>query len=191
MKKADVRARIEEIGIIPGIRVSKPDRARFAAQAVHTGGIPIAEITMTVPGAIEVISYLTKTFPEMVVGAGTVLDCETAHRCRDAGAKFLTSTGLVTEVVEFALKNDVIVFPGACTPTEVIDAWKAALSRYGWRQLHPFAKAAFPPDSSDRHRRGEPVDSGKFHPGRGHGIGHRSRADQPGGSPRNERRTDL
>jgi 2-dehydro-3-deoxyphosphogluconate aldolase/(4S)-4-hydroxy-2-oxoglutarate aldolase len=124
MKKADVRARIEEIGIIPGIRASKPDRARFAAEAVRTGGIPIAEITMTVPGAIEVIAYLTKTFPEMVVGAGTVLDCETARRCLDAGARFLTSTGLVTDVVEFALKNDVIVFPGACTPTEVIDAWK-------------------------------------------------------------------
>src|SRR5215475_2834491 len=117
MKKADVRACIEEIGIIPGIRVSKPDRARFAAEAVRTAGIPIAEITMTVPGAIDVIAHLTKTFREMVVGAGTVLDCETARRCLDAGAQFLTSTGLVVEVVEFALKNDVIVFPGACTPT--------------------------------------------------------------------------
>jgi len=124
MKKAEVRARIEEIGIIPGIRVSTPERARFAAEAVNRSGIPIAEITMTVPGAIEVISHLAKNFPEMVVGAGTVLDAETARRCLGAGATFLTSTGLVPEVVEFALKNDAVVFPGAMTPTEVIAAWK-------------------------------------------------------------------
>ena len=61
----------------------------------------------------------------MVVGAGTILDIETAQRCLDAGAKFLTSPGLVLEVVEFALKNGVVVFPGALTPTEVITAWKA------------------------------------------------------------------
>jgi len=60
-----------------------------------------------------------------VVGAGTVLDTDTAQRCLDAGAQFLTSPGLVTEVVEFAVKHDVVVFPGALTPTEVITAWKA------------------------------------------------------------------
>ena len=125
MKNAEVRARIEEIGIIPGIRVSTPERARFAAEAVNRSGIPIAEITMTVPGAIDVITHLAKNLPEMVVGAGTVLDAEMARRCLDAGATFLTSTGLVTEVVEFALKNDVVVFPGAMTPTEVIEAWEA------------------------------------------------------------------
>jgi 2-dehydro-3-deoxyphosphogluconate aldolase/(4S)-4-hydroxy-2-oxoglutarate aldolase len=124
MNKAQVRARIEEIGIIPGIRVTKAGRARFAAEAVHRAGIPIAEITMTVPGGDEVISHLAKNLPDMVVGAGTVLDIETARRCLDAGATFLTSTGLVPEVVEFALKNDVVVFPGAMTPTDVITAWK-------------------------------------------------------------------
>jgi 2-dehydro-3-deoxyphosphogluconate aldolase/(4S)-4-hydroxy-2-oxoglutarate aldolase len=124
MKKADVRRRIEEIGIIPGIRVSKPERASFAAEAVNRAGLPIAEITMTVPGATDVITHLAKSFPEMVVGAGTVLDTETARRCLDAGASFLTSTGLVPDVVEFALQNDVVVFPGALTPTEVIAAWK-------------------------------------------------------------------
>jgi 2-dehydro-3-deoxyphosphogluconate aldolase/(4S)-4-hydroxy-2-oxoglutarate aldolase len=125
MKKLEVRARIEEIGIIPGVRVSKSEHALYAAEAVNRAGIPIAEITMTVPNAIEVISDLAKNLPDMVVGAGTVLDTETAHRCLDAGAKFLTSTGLVMEVVEFALKNDIVVFPGALTPTEVIAAWKA------------------------------------------------------------------
>ena len=124
MTKSDVRTRIEQIGIIPGIRVSTPEHAIFAAEAVATGGIPIAEITMTIPGAIHVISHLVKHRPEMMVGAGTVLDTEMARRCLDSGASFLTSTGLVPEVVEFALKNDLIVFPGAVTPTEVITAWK-------------------------------------------------------------------
>ncbi|MGD0775262.1 MAG: bifunctional 4-hydroxy-2-oxoglutarate aldolase/2-dehydro-3-deoxy-phosphogluconate aldolase [Candidatus Solibacter sp.] len=125
MTRALVRARIEEIGILPAIRVSSSADALFAAEAVYHCGIPVAEITMTTPGAIEVISLLAKDFPEMIVGAGTVLDADTARRCLDAGAKFLTSTGLVLEVVEFALKNDVVVFPGALTPTEVIAAWRA------------------------------------------------------------------
>jgi len=125
MKKSEVRAVIEDIGIIPGVRVSVPDEARFAAEAVHRAGIPIAEITMTVPKAIDVISYLAKKLPDMVVGAGTVLDTETAQRCIDAGAKFLTSPGLITKVVDFAVKNDILVFPGALTPTEVITAWAA------------------------------------------------------------------
>ncbi len=125
MKKNEVRARIEEIGIIPAVRASSADDARFAAETVHRAGIPIAEITMTVPGAIEVIADLTKGIPGMIVGAGTVLDMETARRCLDAGAKFLTSPGLVLELVAFAIENDVVVFPGALTPTEVITAWKA------------------------------------------------------------------
>ena len=125
MKKAAVRARIEEIGIVPGIRVTRHDRALFAAEAINRAGISIVEITMTVPGALGVISTLAKNFPEMAVGAGTVLDIETASKCLDAGARFLTSTGLVEEVVEFALRKDVVVFPGAVTPTEVIAAWKA------------------------------------------------------------------
>ncbi|MBZ5594540.1 MAG: bifunctional 4-hydroxy-2-oxoglutarate aldolase/2-dehydro-3-deoxy-phosphogluconate aldolase [Acidobacteriia bacterium] len=125
MTKAQVRARIEEIGIVPGIRVSASEHARYAAEAVNRAGIPIAEVTMTVPGATDVISHVARTLPDMIVGAGTVLDVETARRCLDAGAKFLTITGLVLEVVEFALKHDVVVFPGALTPTEVIAAWKS------------------------------------------------------------------
>jgi 2-dehydro-3-deoxyphosphogluconate aldolase / (4S)-4-hydroxy-2-oxoglutarate aldolase len=125
MKKSEVRARIEEIGIIPAIRVSSADAALFAAEAVFNSGIPIAEITMTTPGAIEVIARLTKDFPGMVVGAGTVLNTETARECLAAGAQFLTSPGLVVRVVEFALDTDVLIFPGALTPTEVIAAWQA------------------------------------------------------------------
>jgi len=80
---------------------------------------------MTVPGAIDVIARLAKTLPDMVVGAGTVLDSDTALRCLDAGAKFITSPGLVMEVVESAVKKGVAVLPGALTPSEVIAAWKA------------------------------------------------------------------
>lgn len=125
MKREEVRARIEEIAIIPAVRVSSPEEAHFAATAVNHGGIPIAEITVTVPGAVDVIARLVRDFPKMIVGAGTVLDIETAKRCIDAGAHFLTSPGLVLEVVEFAAKKEIAVFPGALTPTEVITAWKA------------------------------------------------------------------
>jgi 2-dehydro-3-deoxyphosphogluconate aldolase / (4S)-4-hydroxy-2-oxoglutarate aldolase len=125
MKKAEVRARIEEIGIIPAIRVSTPELARFAIEAINRAGIPIAEVTMTVPSALDVISQLARSLPEMIVGAGTVLDTETAQRCLDAGAKFLTSPGLVMEVVEFAVRKGLVVFPGVLTPTDVIMAWKA------------------------------------------------------------------
>lgn len=125
MTSLDVCARIQTVGILPGIRVASSGDALFGAEAVYHAGIPIAEITMTVPGAIDVIACLRKTHPEMIVGAGTVLDADTARCCLDAGAMFLTSTGLVLEVVEFARKNDVPIFPGALTPTEVITAWKA------------------------------------------------------------------
>lgn len=125
MKKEAVRARIEEIGIIPGLRVRTAGQARYAAEALNHAGIPIAEITMTVPGALEVIRDLLESFPGMVVGAGTVLDLETAERCVDAGARFLTSTGFIQEVVEFARGKGILVVPGALTPSEVIHAWKA------------------------------------------------------------------
>jgi 2-dehydro-3-deoxyphosphogluconate aldolase/(4S)-4-hydroxy-2-oxoglutarate aldolase len=125
VKKEEVRARIEEIGIIPAVRVAAAEHASYAAEALHRSGIPIAEITMTVPGALEVISAIAQNIPEMIVGAGTVLDVETAQRCLDAGAKFLTSTGFVPEVVEFAAKKGILVIAGALTPTEVINSWKA------------------------------------------------------------------
>jgi 2-dehydro-3-deoxyphosphogluconate aldolase / (4S)-4-hydroxy-2-oxoglutarate aldolase len=125
VNKEQVRARIEEIAIIPGVRVGSAEHARYAAEALERSGIPIAEITMTVPRAVEVISDLASRLPEMVIGAGTVLDVQTAERCVDAGAKFVTSTGFVPEVVEFARTKGVLVIPGALTPSEVLQAWKA------------------------------------------------------------------
>jgi 2-dehydro-3-deoxyphosphogluconate aldolase / (4S)-4-hydroxy-2-oxoglutarate aldolase len=125
MDRNEVRARIKEIGIIPSVRVSAKELALFGAESVNQAGIPIVEITMTVPGAVEVIAQLVRDDPTFVVGAGTVLDTETARRCLDAGACFVTSPGLVPKVVEFVLKNNVVLIPGAMTPSEIIAAWQA------------------------------------------------------------------
>jgi 2-dehydro-3-deoxyphosphogluconate aldolase/(4S)-4-hydroxy-2-oxoglutarate aldolase len=125
MTKEEVRARIEEIGVIPAVRFRSAEDARFATQAVSRGGIPIVEITMTVPGAIALIADLARNSPDVIVGAGTIFDKETASRCLDAGAKFLTSPGLDLQLVECAPSKDVVVLAGALTPTEVTMAWKA------------------------------------------------------------------
>jgi 2-dehydro-3-deoxyphosphogluconate aldolase/(4S)-4-hydroxy-2-oxoglutarate aldolase len=125
LNKEEIRARIREIGIIPAVRLYSAEDALFAAEAVCDAGIPIVEVTMTVPGAVKVIYELTRQNKEITVGAGTLQDVETAHRCLDAGASFLTSTGFDPEVVNFAFKRSVVVFPGACTPTEIVTAWKS------------------------------------------------------------------
>jgi 2-dehydro-3-deoxyphosphogluconate aldolase/(4S)-4-hydroxy-2-oxoglutarate aldolase len=106
------------------VRFNSAEDALYAAETVYHAGIPVAEITMTIPGAIGVIRDLAKRYPKMVVGAGTVLDAGTARLCTDAGARFLTSTGWVPEVLEVALLNNVVGIPGALTPSEVIAAWK-------------------------------------------------------------------
>ena len=81
MKREDIIALIEEIGVFPGIRVKSGDQAFYAAETLYRAGIPVAEITMTVPGGIEAIRQLAQKYPKMAVGAGTVLDEETAKRC--------------------------------------------------------------------------------------------------------------
>ena len=125
MNKQEVRARIEEIGIIPAIRVSSAEDALFAAEAVAAGGIPIVEVTITVPGALDVIHHLAVDRLDVIQGAGTVLDLAWARRCVDAGAQFLTSPGFDPKIVEFAAQENIVVFPGALTPTEVMAAAKA------------------------------------------------------------------
>jgi 2-dehydro-3-deoxyphosphogluconate aldolase / (4S)-4-hydroxy-2-oxoglutarate aldolase len=125
MKRKEACAEIEKIGIIPAIRSSSAEDAHFAAEAVSRGGIPIVEITMTVPGAIDVISHLVRFHPQMLVGAGTVMNVETARQCVGAGASFLTSSGFRPAIVDFAAKEDIAVLPGALTPTEVVTAWEA------------------------------------------------------------------
>ena len=126
MDKQKVRDRIMEIGIVPVVRASSPGEARIAATAVCQGGIPIVEITMTVPGALEVIRELAKNnASDVLVGAGTVLNAEAARRCLEAGAQFLVSPGLNLKTVELAVREGKLIMAGALTPTEVITAWEA------------------------------------------------------------------
>jgi 2-dehydro-3-deoxyphosphogluconate aldolase / (4S)-4-hydroxy-2-oxoglutarate aldolase len=125
MTREDVCAKIQSVGLIPAVRVSTPEEALFAAEAVSRGGIPIVELTMTVPKAAELIAHLVKKHPKMVVGAGTVLDVETACACLEAGARFITSPGLDIATVEFVAKQGVAVLPGALTPSEIMAAVKA------------------------------------------------------------------
>jgi 2-dehydro-3-deoxyphosphogluconate aldolase/(4S)-4-hydroxy-2-oxoglutarate aldolase len=126
MDKQQIRDRITEIGIIPVVRASSPREARIAADAVCEGGIHIVEITMTVPGAVEVIRELTKGgSSDILVGAGTVLNPEAARHCLDAGAQFLVSPGLNVQTIELAAREGKLMMAGALTPTEVITAWDA------------------------------------------------------------------
>jgi 2-dehydro-3-deoxyphosphogluconate aldolase/(4S)-4-hydroxy-2-oxoglutarate aldolase len=125
LNKAQVSAKIREIGIVPAVRLHTAEEALFAAEAMAGAGIPIVEVTITVPSALEVIRHLALSSPDLIVGAGTVLDLGWARRCLDAGARFLTSPGFDPKIVEFAVHEGVVVFPGASTPTEVMEAAKA------------------------------------------------------------------
>ncbi len=120
--KEEVCARIKEIGILPAIRVASAQDALFAAGEMLKCGISVVELTMTVPGAIGVLSELKRTSPELIVGAGTVLSIETARACLDAGAMFVTSPGMDPKIVDFTVRQNVAAIPGALTPTEVMVA---------------------------------------------------------------------
>jgi 2-dehydro-3-deoxyphosphogluconate aldolase/(4S)-4-hydroxy-2-oxoglutarate aldolase len=126
MTKQEVARKVAEIGIVPVIRAATAKQGMMASEAVCEGGITVVEITMTVPGAIELISQLVKSMGSSVlVGAGTVLDAGTAQRCIDAGAEFLVSPGFDFETVKFANRVGKLIMAGGLTPTEVISAWKA------------------------------------------------------------------
>jgi len=126
MTRDQVKTRIIEIGILPVIRAASADQGMRAAEAVHRGGIPVVEMTMTVPGAIDAIAQLSKTMgSEILIGAGTVLDAETAQQCLDAGAQFLVSPGFDLETVKLANRTGTLIMAGALTPTEIITAWNS------------------------------------------------------------------
>jgi 2-dehydro-3-deoxyphosphogluconate aldolase/(4S)-4-hydroxy-2-oxoglutarate aldolase len=127
MKKQEVRALIEKIGIVPVIRTATPQEAKFAAEAVWQGGIPIVEITMTIPQALDVISELVKAMPRLLVGAGTVVNQDLALQCFDAGAQFLVTPGYSQKTVAAAQNLDMLIMAGALTPTEVMTAWDAGV----------------------------------------------------------------
>ena len=126
MTREEAAAKIREIGVIPIVRAASAKHALQAAEAVCAGGIPIVEITMTVPGAVDLIAQLSKAVgQEILVGAGTVLDAQTAQRCMDAGAEFIVSPGLDLDTVEHVKRLGKLMAAGALTPTEVVNAWKA------------------------------------------------------------------
>jgi len=119
----DVISRIGEIGIIPVVRSASVDLARRVVEAISAGGIPIVEITLTVPDAPAVIRHVVRHYGNTIlVGAGTVLSAEQARECVDSGAEFLVSPGLSNSVLLEGLTEGKLVIPGAMTPTELMNA---------------------------------------------------------------------
>jgi len=126
MEKSQVLERIKSIGIIPVVRASSGDEALAAVEAIKAGGLSVLEITMTVPGAVGIIEQVAKRYgDEVLVGAGTVLNAETARDCLAAGAQFIVSPALNLETIAFCRDAGCAIMPGALTPTEVVTAWSA------------------------------------------------------------------
>ncbi len=126
MNKTEVIRRIKEIGVIPVVRASSEEEAISVVEAIKAGGLPIREITMTVPRAVQVIQTLSARYgSQALVGAGTVLDPESARACILAGARFIVSPALNLETIACCRELDVAVIPGALTPTEIVMAWNA------------------------------------------------------------------
>jgi 2-dehydro-3-deoxyphosphogluconate aldolase/(4S)-4-hydroxy-2-oxoglutarate aldolase len=126
MTTQTILASIIEIGIVPVVRTSTAEGAIKAIEAVHRGGIRAAEITMTVPGAIKALEKLADQFGDKIMlGAGTVLDPETARICMLAGAQFFVTPNLRPETIEMVKRYSKVIMPGAMTPTEVLTAWEA------------------------------------------------------------------
>ncbi len=126
MNKSEVLQRIRDIGVIPVVRASSEKEAILAVDAIKAAGLPILEITMTVPGAVQVIEALSSRYSnDAIVGAGTVLDPEKARACIGAGARFIVSPALNLETIACCRELDVAVMPGALTPTEIVLAWNA------------------------------------------------------------------
>ena len=118
--------RIQEIGIVPVVRAANVDEARRVIDAIHSGGIPIIEVTMTVPNAPAIIQELARHYGDSVLtGAGTVTTAAQAQICLDAGAQFLVSPGLSVAVLKTAAQRGILAIPGALTPTELMAALEA------------------------------------------------------------------
>jgi 2-dehydro-3-deoxyphosphogluconate aldolase / (4S)-4-hydroxy-2-oxoglutarate aldolase len=126
MNKKEILRHIHKVGLVPVLRAPSADLAIAAALAIEAGGVPILEVTMTVPCALEVVAALVKSSQgRVLVGAGTVLDAETARSCILAGAQFIVSPALNVKTIELCHRYSVPVFPGALTPTEIVTAWEA------------------------------------------------------------------
>lgn len=126
MTKDQILSFIKGVGIVPVVRATSAEAAIKAVEAIYAGGIRAAEITMTVPGAIKALEKTADAFGDkLVLGAGTVLDAETARACMLAGAEFFVSPSLKLETIEMARRYSKPIMPGALTPTEVLTAWEA------------------------------------------------------------------
>ena len=126
MKREAILSSLIDLGIVPIVRTDSADAAIRAMQAVYRGGIRAAEITMTVPGAIKALEKLADEFGDrMILGAGTVLDPETARACMLAGAEFFVTPALNLKTIEMARRYSKVIMPGALTPTEILAAWEA------------------------------------------------------------------
>jgi 2-dehydro-3-deoxyphosphogluconate aldolase/(4S)-4-hydroxy-2-oxoglutarate aldolase len=125
MRKEQIIAKLREIGLVPVLRAESEEQALGIASAIAAGGVTVLEITMTVPGAIRVMSRLTKERPDILIGAGTVLDPETARMCMLEGAQFVVSPALNLQTIEMCHRYSIAVLPGALTPTEIVTAWQA------------------------------------------------------------------
>lgn len=126
MEKKHVIDAIIECGIVAVVRAESSELALRAVEAALAGGVNAIEVTFTVPGALEVIRTLSKgVSSDVILGAGTVLDPQTALDAVDAGARFIVSPNVNLATIEAAKSKGVAVFPGAFTPTEVLTAWQA------------------------------------------------------------------
>jgi len=126
MSREQILEKIREVGLVPVLRAPSAETAIAAASAIESGGVPILEITMTVPGAIGVIRAVVESSQgRVLVGAGTVLDPETARACILAGAEFIVSPSLNVKTIELCRRYAIPVIPGALTPTEIVTAWEA------------------------------------------------------------------
>lgn len=121
LKLEDIVRRVGEVGIVPVVRASTVEEANLAVDAICDGGIPVVEITMTVPNAVTVIRELAqRRGGDVLIGAGTVTNAEQAESCIRAGAQFLVSPGLALSVLAVARANGKLAIPGALTPTELM-----------------------------------------------------------------------
>ena len=126
MHKSGVLQRIREVGLVPVLRADSEEEALAIAYALEAGGVTILEVTMTVPGAVNAIRRLSEEAGDRIlIGAGTVLDPETARACMLAGAQFIVSPALNIKTIEICRRYNVAVFPGGLTPTEIVSAWEA------------------------------------------------------------------
>lgn len=124
--RAEVVARIRETGVVPVLRAGSADEALALARAIHAGGLPVLEVTLTVPDALRVIGALAQDFGDAaLIGAGSVLDAAAAAACIAAGARFVVSPTLDRDTVAHCRQHDVAVLPGALTPTEIVQAHRA------------------------------------------------------------------